>query len=90
MKTTVKYLAILLVTAFLSVESSQTALALSPQTICPVMGNPINKNLFVDYNGKRVYFCCGPCPTNFMKHPEAYLQRLVSVGQEPIDTPKTK
>ena len=59
------------------------------QTICPVMGNPItHKNLFVDYNGKRVYFCCGPCPSRFMRYPEAYLQRLASIGQEPIPIPK--
>ena len=65
------------------------ASALSPQTICPVMGNPIrSKNLFVDYNGKRIYFCCGPCPSRFMRYPDAYLKRLASIGQEPIDIPK--
>lgn len=59
----------------------------SPQTICPVMGNPINKNIYIDYNGKRVYFCCPPCPSNFMKYPEAYLKRLAGIGQEPIPVP---
>ena len=28
------------------------------QTTCPVMGNPINKDIYADYSGKRVYFCC--------------------------------
>lgn len=61
----------------------------APQTICPVMGNPIrSKNLYVDYKGKRVYFCCGPCPSRFMRYPDAYLKRLASIGQEPIPTPK--
>lgn len=65
------------------------ASALSPQTICPVMGNPINSNSrYVDYKGKRVYFCCGPCPSRFMRYPDAYLKRLASIGQEPIDIPK--
>ena len=61
----------------------------APQTICPVMGNPIrSKNLYVDYKGKRVYFCCGPCPSRFMRYPDAYLKRLAGIGQEPIPIPK--
>ena len=32
------------------------------QTTCPVMvGNPIDKNVFVMYQGKKVYFCCPEC-----------------------------
>jgi len=76
----------LILVAFL-VTGAYVALAASKQTICPVMGNPINKNLYMDYNGKRVYFCCGPCPSNFKKYPEAYLQRLAQIGQEPIPVP---
>ena len=32
------------------------------QTVCPVMGGVINKDLYVDYKGKRIYFCCPDCP----------------------------
>ena len=81
MKSRKKIFSGLVITAFL--------LALAPQTICPVMGNPIrSKNLYTDYKGKRIYFCCGPCPSRFMRYPEAYLKRLASIGQEPIDIPK--
>ena len=86
MKSRKKIISGLVLTAFL-VAGAYVAMAASQQTICPVMGNPINKNLYTDYNGKRVYFCCGPCPSNFMKYPEAYLQRLAQIGQEPIPTP---
>jgi YHS domain-containing protein len=86
MKSRKKIISGLVLTAFL-VIGAYVAMA-AQQTICPVMGNPINKNLYTDYNGKRVYFCCGPCPSNFMKYPEAYLQRLAQIGQEPIPTPK--
>ena len=75
----------LVITAFL-VIGAYVAMA-AQQTICPVMGNPINKNIYTDYNGKRVYFCCPPCPSRFKQHPEAYLQRLAQIGQEPIPTP---
>ena len=46
------------------------------QTLCPVMGNAIDKNIFVDYKGKRVYFCCKPCIEDFEKEPEKYLAKL--------------
>ncbi len=61
--------------------------AAEPQTTCPVMGNPVNKELYVDYKGKRVYFCCPPCVQKFKQHPEAYLKKLKQQGQEPIDIP---
>ena len=41
----------------------------------------------VIHNGKRVYFCCPPCPSNFMRYPDAYLKRLAGIGQEPVPTP---
>lgn len=46
------------------------------QTLCPVMDAPINKNLFVEYQGKKVYFCCPGCETEFLKNPEKYLDKL--------------
>jgi YHS domain-containing protein len=47
------------------------------QETCPIMeGNPINKNLFVEYEGKKVYFCCAGCPDKFMANPEQYVAKL--------------
>jgi YHS domain-containing protein len=47
------------------------------QTTCPVMdGNPINKNIFVEYKGKKVYFCCEKCKATFEKDPEKYIANL--------------
>ena len=31
----------------------------SPQTHCPVMGEKVNKDIYEDYDGKRVYFSWG-------------------------------
>jgi len=58
------------------------------QTTCPVMGGPINKELYADYKGERVYFCCMACPPQFAKDPEKYINKLKEMGQEPekIDT----
>lgn len=46
------------------------------QTLCPVMKAPINKDIFVEYEGKKVYFCCPGCPEEFTKNPEKYLADL--------------
>jgi YHS domain-containing protein len=46
------------------------------QTTCPVMGNPIDKSIFVEYRGKKVYFCCKGCPDVFQADPAKYLAKL--------------
>ena len=55
---------------------AQTAVDAVEQTICPVMKAPINKEIFVEYEGKKVYFCCPGCPEEFKKNPEKYLPDL--------------
>ncbi|MHC4621768.1 MAG: YHS domain-containing protein [Planctomycetota bacterium] len=46
------------------------------QTTCPVMGLPINKSIFTEYKGKKVYFCCAGCPEKFKADPEKYVAKL--------------
>jgi Cu(I)/Ag(I) efflux system membrane fusion protein len=46
------------------------------QTLCPVMGGPINKEVFAVYKGKKVYFCCPACKPEFEKNPEEYVAKL--------------
>ena len=53
------------------------------QKTCPVMGNPINKDLYVDHDGKRVYVCCGACISAVKKSPEKYLKKLSELGEKP-------
>ena len=50
------------------------------QTLCPVMGEPINREFFVDYKGYRIYFCCSSCPDEFRKDPERYMKKLRESG----------
>ena len=52
------------------------------QKTCPVMdGNPINKSLFVEYKGKKVYFCCAACKEKFLANPEQYIAKLPQFQQ---------
>ena len=46
------------------------------QTVCPVMGNPIDKDSFIDYRGVRVYFCCPGCDAKFLADPMKYIPNL--------------
>jgi YHS domain-containing protein len=55
--------------------------AAKAQTMCPVLtGNKINKNIFADYEGKRVYFCCRACQRTFKKNPAKYVKKLEDEG----------
>jgi YHS domain-containing protein len=58
-----------------------------PQTICPVMGGKINKEIYADYQGKRIYFCCAACPSQFNEDPEKYLAKMKATGVEPEVVP---
>jgi YHS domain-containing protein len=45
------------------------------------MDAPINKNIFVEYKGKKVYFCCPGCEDKFNAEPQKYLARLPQFNQ---------
>ena len=57
------------------------------QSACPIMGGPPNKNMYTDYKGKRIYFCCPPCIDAFKQDPEKYLKQLQEKGVELEDAP---
>ncbi|MBN2713896.1 MAG: hypothetical protein JXR97_15870 [Planctomycetes bacterium] len=46
------------------------------QKTCPVMGGPINKDLFVEYKGKKIYVCCEGCINVVKKDPEKYAKKV--------------
>ena len=60
--------------AMTEVADTETAVAkTAEQTTCPVMGGKINKNVFVEHKGKKVYFCCAGCEGKFKADPEKYI-----------------
>jgi YHS domain-containing protein len=47
------------------------------QTFCPVTGKKLEKKeFFVDYEGRRVYFCSEGCIKDFTKTPDKFLTKL--------------
>ena len=57
------------------------------QETCPVTGAKIDKKFFTDYQGKRIYFCCGACPAEFAKDPAKYLKKMTDAGVKPEASP---
>ena len=76
MKMILMILALMLVAAFAFAEGV-------PQTTCPVMkGSPVNKSLYVDAEGYRIYVCCGGCVRAVQADPAKYIAQLQAEGVE--------
>jgi YHS domain-containing protein len=59
------------------------------QTVCPVSGKKIDRSIFVDVQGQRVYFCCPKCPPQFTAKPDAYFAKMAAAGVVPENVQTT-
>ncbi len=41
---------------------------------CPVSGEPVNKNVWAEIKGRKVYFCCGSCRAKALQDPDKYIR----------------
>jgi hypothetical protein len=64
-------------------DHSAHAGELKPQTKCPVMGGDIDKTMYVDQGGKRIYMCCEHCREELTKNFDAHVKKLKEMGQKP-------
>lgn len=53
------------------------------QTVCPIMNKKIDKKLYVDANGYRIYVCCKSCMKAVAAHPEKAIEDLRAKGEFP-------
>lgn len=64
------------------------AIALAPQAkaqiTCPVMGGKINKKMYADVKGYRVYVCCAGCTTAVKADPDKYIKKIKDNGETPL------
>jgi len=44
------------------------------------MGGEINKKLYVDADGKRIYACCAGCVEKIKANPQKYIKQLEDQG----------
>ena len=79
----------ILVFAVLMMAAAFALAAGQPQTTCPVMkGNPVNKSLYVDAEGYRIYVCCGGCVGAVKADPAKYVAQMQAEGVELEKTPE--
>lgn len=70
--------------------STPAARASPKQVYCPVTTTEeIDPEIFTDYKGVRVYFCCNRCKVRFTKDPEQYALKLAAfspvLDSHPLD-----
>ena len=61
-------------------EIADVQLVAGTQTTCPIMDSPINEDIYSDYQGKRIYFCCAGCDDKFKAEPEKYIKQMEDEG----------
>lgn len=71
---------ILALTLAVFAAGSLWAAEAKPQTTCPVLAGNIDKSVYADYKGKRIYFCCKGCDAEFNKNPDKYMKKLQEEG----------
>ena len=67
-------------------HSEQTAsknLTVIPQKNCPVKGGEIDKEVYTDFKGQRIYYCCPGCDKKFLENPDKYLSAMKDEGVSP-------
>ncbi len=62
-------------------KPAEVVAAVLEQTTCPVMGGAINKAIFTEHKGKKVYFCCPGCEEKFEAEPGKYIAKLPQFKQ---------
>jgi hypothetical protein len=64
-------------------ESANAAKECPPQTLCPIMGGEIDKKVFVDVSGYRIYACCKGCIEKIQADPEKAIAAIRAKGECP-------
>ena len=65
-------------------ELTEKPKELIPQKTCPYKGSPIDKKLFYEYEGQKIYVCCEPCLKVVEKNPIEAVERLRDLYGEKV------
>ncbi len=68
-------------------ESIVPARPVMYQTRDGLHGKLVNRNIFTDYQGKRIYFCCFISRDEFIKDPETFMTKFKTMGITLADSP---
>ena len=56
------------------------------QTTCPVSGEAVDKNVSLNHEGRRLFFCCDKCISSFESDPAGYLSKMDARPTEDAST----
>lgn len=57
---------------FVAKMSKEEQDAIKANTVCPISGEPVDQKKFVEFEGRKVYFCCEHCMDKYKAdHPGA-------------------
>ena len=72
-----------------SKNAKKQACKVKDQENCPVKGKTVDKNIYLDVKGKRVYVCSKSCLASVKEDPDKFLKVILEKGEQPQPTPKT-
>lgn len=52
-----------------------------PQETCPVMGGQVNKAIYADHEGRRIFGCCPGCVVPIQKNFAKYAKKVEAAGE---------
>jgi len=81
------YILLIFAVAVLTASPTLAADKAKTQTVCPMSGKPIDKEVYVDQEGKRVYFCCQDCVKEFKADPAKVMMKMKEEGVMLADAP---
>jgi len=61
----------------------------SVQIKCPIMGGIVNPEVFTEYKGQRIYYCCPGCDKKFKAEPAKYLKKMPEISTGQVHCPIT-
>ncbi len=58
-------------------EAANPAAVVPDNPMCPVMlGSAVDPEFWLDYNGKRIWFCCDNCRARFIANPDFFMPNV--------------
>ena len=51
---------------------------------------PVDKALYVDVKGKRIYICCAACESAIRTDPDLYIKKIEKRGETVADAPNAE
>jgi YHS domain-containing protein len=67
--------------------AAQGVLFQNIQKTCPVSGEALeDKDVFTDFEGRRIYLCCKKCQKKFAENPQAYLKAMDAPAKDKTST----